>query len=42
MADENSDELKRGITLVVTIVIILSFIYGFGREGGPKDTIIPG
>lgn len=38
----DSDELKRGILLVVGIVIMLSFIYGYGREGGPRDTIIPG
>lgn len=41
MATDQSDELKRGILLVVSIVVLLSFVYGFGREGGPEDTIIP-
>lgn len=42
MAGDDSDELQRGILLVIGIVVMLSFIYGFGREGGPVKTIIPG
>lgn len=41
-AADNGDEFKRKLLLVVGIVVILSFLYGYGREGGASDTIIPG
>lgn len=40
--EEENEELKRGILLVMGIVVFLSFVYGFGKEGGAEDTVIPG
>jgi hypothetical protein len=41
-AVDNGDEFKRKLLLVVGIVVILSFLYGYGKPGGSTETIIPG
>lgn len=41
-AVDNGDEFKRKLLLVVGIVVILSFLYGYGKPGGTPDTVIPG
>ncbi|MDF2936590.1 MAG: hypothetical protein K0Q90_1963 [Paenibacillaceae bacterium] len=40
-AVDNGDEFKRKLLLVVGIVVILSFLYGYGKPGGSTETVIP-
>jgi hypothetical protein len=43
LEEDATDEYQRKLLLVVGIVIILSFLFGYGKAGeGPDTTIIPG
>lgn len=36
-----ASDTTRAINLVIFILISLAFIYGFGKQGAPSETIIP-